>query len=81
MKLWKTKPSLLVAEFGELFAVESGDGDAVQQVFAAGRLVEAAESVHQGGFARAAGTHDGDEIAAQMSKVTPRTAFTSTSPV
>src|SRR5690606_22281230 len=54
---------LLVAQVRELVAVELVDIDAVQQVGAAGRAVEAAEHVHQRRLAGAARTHEGDEFA------------------
>ena len=56
---------LLVADVGQLVAVERRNVHAVQQIIAAGRAVEAADHVHQRGFARAAGAHEGDKFAGQ----------------
>src|SRR5690554_1847276 len=48
------------AQAGQLVAVEPGDVLPLEQIAAGGGLVEAAEQVHQGGFAGAGGTHDGN---------------------
>ena len=53
----------LVADVGEFVAVELGDVCAVEEVVAGGGAVEAADHVHEGGFAGAAGAHEGDEFA------------------
>jgi hypothetical protein len=53
---------LLVADAGELIVVELGDVVTVEPVAALRRRVEAAEEVHQRGFAGAGGSHDGDVL-------------------
>ena len=53
---------LLVADAGELVVVELGDVVAVEPVLALGGRVEAADEVHQRGFAGAGGAHDGDVL-------------------
>ena len=60
----KHEAKFLVPQLGQLLAVKPGHGDAIEQIVSAGGLVEAAERVHQGGFARAARAHDGHEVAA-----------------
>ncbi len=55
---------LAVADRGQLVVRELLDRGAVQAVGARGRLVEAADHVHQGGLAAARGTHDGHVLAA-----------------
>ncbi len=42
-----------------------------EQIAAAGRLVQAAQNVHESGFAAAAGAHDGDKLAALDADVDP----------
>src|SRR5580704_13719479 len=44
--------------------VQLRDIDSLEQVLAARGTVEAAEQIHQSGFARAGGAHDGDELTA-----------------
>ncbi len=53
---------LLVANAGELVVVELGDVVAVEPVVALRGRVEAADEVHQRGFAGAGGAHDGDVL-------------------
>ena len=53
-----------VADFGQLVVVHLADLDAVQFVVPAGGRVEAADQVHQRGFARAGRPHDGHVFAA-----------------
>ncbi|MNF61755.1 hypothetical protein D3C84_434150 [compost metagenome] len=53
----------LAAQPGELVVVEVGDVLAGETVAAFAGAVQAAEDVHQGGFARARGADDGDELA------------------
>ena len=53
---------LLVPDPGQLVVVQLGHPVAVQPVLAAGRAVEAADQVHEGGLARARRAHDGDEL-------------------
>ena len=60
----ENKTDFAVADFGELVVVHLAHAVAVQLVFAGGRRVEAADEVHQRGFAGAARPHDGDVIAA-----------------
>ena len=49
----------LVADAGELVVVQFADQLAVEPVLALGRRVEAADEVHERGFAGAGGAHDG----------------------
>ena len=49
----KYKADLLVANHGQLVARQLGHVGAVQEVLAAGRVIEAAENVHEGRFAGA----------------------------
>ena len=49
--------------------VEVADADAVEGIGAGGRPVEAAQDVHRRRLARAAGPHDGDELAARNGEV------------
>ena len=51
------------ADAGEVRLAQRRDIDALQEVMAAGRLVEAAENIHERRFARARRAHDGDELA------------------
>ena len=60
----KDKTEFLVSQFGQLFAVEIGHGDAIKEIGSGRGLVEAADGVHQRGLARTAGAHDGHELAA-----------------
>ena len=53
----------LAADTGEIRLAQCRDIDAFHEVMTAGRLVEAAENVHQRRFARAGRAHDGDELA------------------
>lgn len=52
------------AQTRQLVRAETRDFDSVQGVTAAGRTIEAADQVHERGFARARRTHDGHELAA-----------------
>jgi hypothetical protein len=61
--LLEDKADLLVADVGELVVVEVGHAHAVQQILAAGGLVEAADDVHQRGLAAARGPHDRHHLA------------------
>src|SRR5216683_3323605 len=58
------KTDLAVADGRKLVVVEPGDVGPVEEVASAGRHVQAADDVHQCRFARAAGAHDRDEVAA-----------------
>ncbi len=53
----------LVPQARQLPAVQARNGLAVQKIISAGGLVEAAQHVHQRGFARTAGAHDGHKVA------------------
>ena len=54
---------LLVADVGQFVAAELRDVDAVERILPPGRPVEAADDVHHGGLAGAAGAHERDELA------------------
>ena len=54
---------LEAADLGEAVVVECADVGAVKAVEAGGGHVETADDVHEGGFAAAAGAHDGDHFA------------------
>ena len=60
----KNEADFPVADFGELVVVHFADVAAVEFVGAAGWRVEAAEQIHQRGFAGAGRPHDGDVFAA-----------------
>jgi hypothetical protein len=57
------EPDPAVADHRQLVVLEIANVDAVQQVAAPGRDIEAAEDVHQGRLAAAGGAHDRDEVA------------------
>ncbi len=59
----KNVPDLAGAQPGEFQGVELGDVDFVDEDFAGGRFVEAADRVEEGGLAGAGGAHDGDVLA------------------
>ena len=59
----KDEPDLLVADVGQLVAVELRNVNAVEKIFSARGPVEAAERVHHRGFARTARAHQRDEFA------------------
>src|SRR5258708_27328936 len=61
IELLKNEADLLVANLGKLVAAQGADIHAVQVVGAGSGLVETAQDIHHGGFARAGGSHDGDE--------------------
>ena len=54
----------LVADAGQLIVVELADEMAVEPVAAFAGGIEAADEVHEGGFAGAGGAHDGDVFVA-----------------
>src|SRR5439155_146557 len=64
VELLEDEPDSAVSDPSELVRREAPDTLAVQHIFPAGRGVEAAQEVHEGGLARARGTHDCDELAA-----------------
>ena len=51
------------AQPSKLVAAELAGVGPVEKIFAAGRLVQAAENVHERGLARSRRTHDCDELA------------------
>ena len=57
------EPDLLVADMGQLPVGQSGDIHPVQPVVPVGGDIQAAQHIHQGGFARAGLAHDGHELA------------------
>ena len=59
----KNEAELPIANVGQLVAVEARNIDAIEQVAAARRAIEAAEHIHQRGFSRAARAHEGDKLA------------------
>ena len=59
----KNKTELAIANVGQLVAIESGNVEAIEQVTAARRPIEATEHIHQSRFARAARTHESDKLA------------------
>src|SRR5438128_3599717 len=64
VELLEDEPDSAVSDPSELVRREAPDTLAVQHIFPAGRGVEAAQEVHEGGLARARGTHDCHELAA-----------------
>ena len=60
---WNTKPSLRLRTCGERVRIHGGDGFAVEAVGARGRPVEAADHIHEGGFAGTGRAHHRDELA------------------
>src|SRR2546423_3209683 len=56
------EPDLSIADPGQLVVSQRRDVIAVQDVATRGRLVEAADQVHQRALARTRGAHDGDEL-------------------
>jgi hypothetical protein len=50
-------------QFVAMFDAELVDGFAVEKIFAGPGAIEHSENTEQGGFAGAAGAHDGDEFA------------------
>ena len=54
---------LLVPDHRQLVVIELADIGAVEEVAACRRHVQATDDVHESGLARAAGAHDGDELA------------------
>src|SRR4029077_1192858 len=60
----ENKPDLAIPNAGQLPFVEPGHVNAFEQVTTGARFIEAAEDVHEGRLAAAAGAHDGDEFAA-----------------
>src|SRR5437667_10752444 len=61
----KNKTNLLVPNVSQLVAVELGDVGAVEPIATLGGPIQAADDVHESGFARTAGAHDGDKLAAR----------------
>ena len=63
VELLEHEADLAVAQARQAVGVEALDRRAGEPVVAAGRPIEAADQVHEGGLARAGRPHDGDEIA------------------
>ena len=59
----KHETERLAAQARQFVAIERGDIRSHEAVLPAGRTVETADEVHQGGLARAGCAHDGDEFA------------------
>jgi hypothetical protein len=77
----KNKTDFAVADFGQLIVVHLADLAAVEFVSAGGRRVQAAEQVHQGGFAGAGRPHDGDVFAALDFQRDAAQAWTVSAPI
>ena len=60
---------LVPAQLGELVVVQPRERLPVQIYFARGGVIQPAQQVQQGGFARAGGSHDGDELAALNAEI------------
>ena len=60
----KNEADFLVTNVSEFIAAKFGDVDAIQEVCATSRPIQAAENIHQSGFSGTAGAHDRDEFAA-----------------
>lgn len=76
----KDEANLSAAEDGQLLILEGEDFLAVHLDAAAGRAVQSAEHMQQGGFAGAGGSDDGNELSFSTEKLTPSSAWTSFSP-
>ena len=63
------KPEVIPAQFRQLFIAQRAGLDAVDLVAAGGGVVQAAEDIHQGGFARTRGTDDRDHFAGMNRQV------------
>jgi hypothetical protein len=59
----ENKAEPFAADAGEVRFAQRRDIDALQEIMAAGRQVEAAENIHERRLARARRAHDGDELA------------------
>ena len=59
----ENEPDLLVAQVGQLIPIQPRHIGAVQQIGPAGGPIQTAQRVHQGGFTRTAGSHQGDKLA------------------
>ena len=59
-----TADYLAIADSSQRLLAELRDLNPFEQVATAGRLVEAAENIHEGGLAAAAGSHDRNELPA-----------------
>src|SRR5436309_16089852 len=58
----KIKPDFLVANVRQLIMIQLGRIDSLEHVAAGGGTVQTADEVHQGRFARTAGTQNGAEL-------------------
>ena len=64
VEVLKNEADLLVADFSELVAIEAFHGNASEQIASRGRPVQAAQKIHERGFARTGLSHDRYERAA-----------------
>ena len=64
IKRLEDEPHFLVAHLGQIIFLESAHQPAGEPVFTARRHVEAAEQIHERGFPRAGGAHDGSVFSA-----------------
>ena len=62
IKALKNKPDFLIADVGQLVAIELRNVNVVEQVTALRWAVETADDVHQRGFSRTARAHERDEF-------------------
>src|SRR3954452_3823864 len=63
IKALKNEPEFAVANVGQLISIEAGNVEAIEQVTAARRTIEAAEQIHESRFTRAARAHESDKLA------------------
>ena len=66
--LLKDEAEFVPAQVGEVVCIERGDVNAVEQVGARGRAVEAPDDVHERGLARARRSHDRGELSRRERK-------------
>lgn len=59
----KDEADFLATKFGERFVFQRRQLNVVNDGCSLGQAVESGDAVHQGGLARAAGAHDGGELA------------------
>ena len=62
IKALKNETEFAVAHVGELIAIQSGNIRTVEQIAALGWAIEATEKIHEGRFAGATRTHEGDKL-------------------
>jgi hypothetical protein len=58
----KNKPDFFIANFRERVAVHLTDVNAIEQIPAGSRLIQASNHVHKGGFTRAGWSHHGNKF-------------------